>query len=127
MDSRVRNIRTLVVDDSPVARHSICSFLRMLPEVKVVGTAGDGLEAIALAMTLQPDLVLLDLQMPAMNGLEAAAHLRRTLPCAHLVMVTVHDTPGVRQACRESGAQGFVAKEHLDEELPPLLVEMFNV
>lgn len=98
----------------------------MLPQVKVVGTAGDGLEAIALAAALQPDLVLLDVQMPAMNGLEAASELRRSLPGARLVMVTVHDTPGVRQACDECGAQGFVAKEHLDRELPPLLLRMFS-
>ena len=126
MVTRETPVRTLVVDDSPVALHSICSVLRDLPGIKVVGTAGDGREAVALALALKPDLVLLDVQMPLVSGLEAVPQLRHDLPQARIVMVTVHDTPEVRQACNERGAHGFVAKEHVDEELPPLLLQMFN-
>lgn len=126
MGIREKSVRTLVVDDSPVALRSICSVLRELPLVKVVGTAGDGREAVALASALHPDLVLLDVQMPVMSGLEAVPLLRQNLPGTRVVMVTVHDSPEVRQACDEFGAHGFIAKDHLNRELPRLLLQMFN-
>jgi DNA-binding NarL/FixJ family response regulator len=119
-------IRTLVVDDSPAALHSICYFLKLQPNISVVGTATDGREGLASAYALHPDLVLIDVQMPGMNGIEAASQLKRNLPATRVIMVTVHDVPEVRQACRESGADGFIAKEHLDEELPALLEHIFT-
>ena len=125
MDMRRQPIRTLVVDDSTAALHSICGFLKLQSNIDVVGTASDGREGLASARVLHPDLVLLDVQMPVMNGIEAAAQLRRDLPATRIVMVTVHDSPEVRQASRESGADGFTAKEHLDEELPALLEQIF--
>ena len=119
-------IRTLVVDDSPAALHSICYFLRLQPNITVVGTATDGREGLASAYALHPDLALIDVQMPVMNGIEAAARLRQDLPATRIIMVTAHDSPEVRQACRASGADGFIAKEHLDEELPALLEHIFT-
>lgn len=126
MDIFRHPIRTLVVDDSTAALQSICVFLRLQMNVDVVGTAMDGCQALASAQALHPDLVLLDVQMPIMNGIEAALRLRRDLPATRLIMMTVHDTPEVREACRESGADGFVAKEHLDKELPELLEQIFT-
>ena len=125
MVMRRQPIRTLVVDDSTAALHSICGFLKLQPNLEVVGSASDGREGLASARALHPDLVLLDVQMPVMNGIEAAAQLRRDLPATRIVMVTVHDSPEVRQACRESGANGFIAKEHLDKELPTLIEQIF--
>ncbi len=121
MDVRGQPIRTLVVDDSAVALNAICSFLKLQPNIDIVGTASDGCQALASAHALHPDLVLIDVQMPVMNGIEAAQRLRQDLPDTRLIMVTVHDTPEVRRACRESGADGFVPKECLHEELPALL------
>ncbi len=126
MDIRHRPIRTLVVDDSASALHSICCFLKLQPDIDIVGTATDGCQGLASAHALHPDLVLMDVQMPVMNGIEAALRLRQDLPATLIIMVTVHDTPEVRHACREAGADGFVAKEHLDEELPALLEEIFT-
>ena len=126
MEAPFHPIRTLVVDDSTAALHSICRFLKLQPNINIVGTAFDGRQGIASARALQPDLVLIDVQMPVMNGIEAAARLRQDLPGTRIIMVTVHDTPGVRQACLESGADGFIAKEHLDDELPALLEQIFT-
>jgi len=126
MDVRLQAIRTLVVDDSTAALHSICSFLKLQPNIDIVGTATDGCQGLASAHALHPDLVLVDVQMPVMNGVEAARRLRQDLPATRIIMVTVHDSPEVRQACRESGADGFIAKEHLDEELPALLEQLFT-
>jgi two-component system, NarL family, nitrate/nitrite response regulator NarL len=125
MDMRSQPIRTLVVDDSTAALHSICGFLKLQPNIDIVGTASDGREGLASARALHPDLVLIDVQMPVMNGIDATAQLRQDLPATRIIMVTVHDTPEVRQACRESGADGFIAKEDLDRELPPLLEQIF--
>lgn len=117
-------IRTLVVDDSPAALHSICYFLKLRPNITVVGTATDGREGLASAYALHPDLVLIDVQMPGMNGIEAASQLKRDLPATRVIMVTVHDSPEVRLACRQCGADGFIPKEHLNEELPVLLQQI---
>ncbi len=117
-------IRTLVVDDSPAALHSICYFLKLLPNVIVVGTATDGRQGLASARALHPELVLIDVQMPGMNGIEAAAQLKHDLPATRVIMVTVHDSPEVRRACRQCGADGFIPKEHLNEELPALLQQI---
>lgn len=126
MHKRPEPIRTLVVDDSPVALHSICCFLQIQMDIHIVGTARDGREALRAAQALRPDLVLMDVQMPVMNGIEAASQLIRDLPATRVIMVTVHDCSEVRQACQECGAHGFVAKEHLDEELLPLLQRIFE-
>ena len=126
MDVRRQPIRTLVVDDSTAALHSICYFLKLQSNIDIVGTATDGCQGLASANALHPDLVLMDVQMPVMNGIEAAARLRQDLPATRIIMVTVHDRPEVRQACCECGVDGFVAKEHLDEELPPLLERIFT-
>ncbi len=125
MEVRCQPIRTLVVDDSAAALHSICRFLKLQANIELVGTATDGCQGLTSAHDLHPDLVLLDVQMPVMNGIEAATRLRQDLPDTHIIMVTVHDSPEVRQACRESGADGFIAKEHLDEELPTLIEHIF--
>lgn len=119
-------IRTLVVDDSPAALNSICLFLRLQANIRVVGTAVDGCGALDSAHALRPELVLMDVQMPKMNGIDATSQLIRDLPSTHVIMVTVHDSPEVRQACRASGADGFIAKEHLDEELPAMLQKIFS-
>lgn len=125
MDALPQPIRTLVVDDSAAALHSICRFLMLHPKIDIVGTANDGCQGLASAHALHPDLVLIDVQMPVMNGIEAATRLRQELPASRIIMVTVHDSPEVRHACRESGADGFIAKEHLAEELPALLEQIF--
>lgn len=126
MQVRPEPILTLVVDDSPAALNSICYFLNLRPDIHVVGTAANGREAVIAAQALRPDLVLMDVQMPVMSGIEAASQLIRELPRTRVIMVSVHDLPEVRQACEECGADGFIAKERLDEELPCLLQRIFG-
>ena len=126
METRRQTIHTLVVDDSAAALRSICRFLKLQPNIDIVGTARDGRQGLASAHGLHPDLVLVDVQMPVMNGIEAATRLRQELPDTHIIMVTVHDSPEVKQACLDAGADGFIAKEHLDEELPALIEHIFT-
>jgi DNA-binding NarL/FixJ family response regulator len=125
MDSH-RLIPTLVVDDSPAFLRAFCSFLQEQPNLRVVATARDGREALALAEKLQPELVLLDVQMPGMNGVEAARQLGAQCPATCVVMVTALDAPELRQACLQCGARGFIHKNVVRQELPPLLQKVFG-
>ncbi len=117
-------IRTIVVDDSPSALRATCSVVARQPELSLVGTASNGREALDLARAVEPDLVLLDLEMPVMDGIEAAAHLHREHPALRVVIVTVHDTPELRRLCRERGARGFIVKDSLNDELPKVLQDL---
>ncbi len=121
-----KGIRTIVVDDSPTALHAICSVVARQQELKFVGAASNGREGLALARSLHPDLVLLDLEMPVMNGIEATSCLGRECPEACVVVVTVHDKPGLRKLCYERGARGFIAKDALKDELPVVVRKLFG-
>jgi CheY-like chemotaxis protein len=113
-------IRTLVVDDSPAALRTICSCLEDQPAVHVVATANGGPEGLSLAEELKPDLVLLDLQMPRMNGLQVAAQLSKEFPSMLLVIVTGVDATSLRARLNEWGVSGLVTKQHMTEEFPQL-------
>lgn len=114
----------LVVDDSAVTLQTITNFLQRQELVEVVGTAADGLQAVEQARLLKPDLILMDVQMPEMNGLEATSIIMREAPSIHIVMVTVNDTPELRQAAKESGACQFIPKPQLWRSLPGVLQEL---
>ncbi len=126
MKSPRNAIRTLVVDDSPAALLAICSLVMRQPNLVFVGAATNGREALALARSLRPELVLLDLEMPVMGGVEATSCLGRECPGARIVIVTIHDTPELRKLCLERGAGAFIAKDALHEELPIVVRELFG-
>ncbi len=112
-----KRIQILVVDDSPLALQTTCSFLETQPTIEIVGTARDGRQALEQVETLRPDLVLMDIQMPEMNGLEATRQLRSHSPGTRVILVTSHDTQEARSAALASGAHGFVPKDRLHKEL----------
>ena len=118
-------IRTLVVDDNPVARSAICSVVEGNEALQLVGTANNGLEALEKAESLKPDLILMDLYMPGMDGIETTRRLRRRFPDIRVVMVTVYDTEEFRVAARGSGAHGFIRKSELARELDGQIALLF--
>ncbi len=117
----LRNIRTLVVDDSPLAVRAICACLQNQPAIQIAGTACDGVEALTIARQLRPDVVLLDLQMPGMNGLQVASRLSREFPEIIVFLVSSMDTSNLSATLSELGVHGIVSKEHMSDELPRLL------
>ncbi len=121
-----RHIRTMVVDDSPIALRTICSLVAREQNVVIVGAATNGHAALAMARSLYPDLVLLDLEMPIMGGIEATSCLTRDCPTTRVVIVTVHDSPELRRVCQQRGARGFIAKTALKDELPVILRQLFG-
>jgi two-component system, NarL family, response regulator DesR len=123
MNSTVR-LRTLVVDDSAVAQNTLCVLLQRHPTVEIVGRASDGCEALETTKELRPDLVVMDIQMPRMNGLEAAQRIARELPGTSIILVTFHDLPQIREAALQSGAKWFVPKEKIASELAGIVTEV---
>jgi two-component system response regulator NreC len=107
----------LLVDDHPFVREGIRSFLSDQPDFEVVGEASSGAEALRLAQQHQPDFILLDINMPGMTGLEAVGQLRKSIPQAKIVILTVHNSREYVLHVAKSGAHGYVLKEAPPEEL----------
>lgn len=109
--------KILLADDHAILRAGLRLVLGAQPDLVVVGEASSGAEALALAEQTQPNLILLDLAMPALGGLEALPLLRKMLPDCRILVLTMHDDEGyLRQALR-SGAAGYVLKKAVDSEL----------
>ena len=114
-------IRVLLVDDSPEFLKMAAQFLATVPEIDPVGVALTGQDALMLAAGLQPDLILMDLIMPEMNGLDATQRIKSQPNAPSVIILTGHDTPEYRSAAATAGADGFVYKPELFTELPPLM------
>jgi DNA-binding NarL/FixJ family response regulator len=117
--------RILIVDDHPVARSAIRGLVNSY-SFNVCGEAQDGEEAIEKVRELQPDLVLLDISMPVMNGIQAAIEIRRIAPATKIVFLTNHDIPIIVDATREL-ADGFVPKSAADIRLIPTLNRIVGI
>jgi DNA-binding NarL/FixJ family response regulator len=103
-------IRLLIADDHPYFRRGVRSLLDALPEIELVGEAGTGAEAIAQATSLQPDVVLMDLQMPDVNGIEATRQILRTSPHIGILVVTMFKDDDSIFAAMRAGARGYLLK-----------------
>ena len=113
-DSR---IRVLIADDDPAFLRSLEQLIDSQPELAVAGAAADGLAAIELAERLDPDAVVLDLHMPLLDGVSAAARLRRDHPSICLIALTGDAAPDLHSAVREAGADEVLLKSELVEVL----------
>jgi DNA-binding NarL/FixJ family response regulator len=105
-----RHLRILVVDDQPSVRHAVRSMLASKGDWEVCGEASDGREAIQRTEELHPDVVIMDMSMPLLSGLEATRYIRQFFPDTQVLILTFHDFPGLGQLAREAGAQGCVLK-----------------
>jgi DNA-binding NarL/FixJ family response regulator len=103
-------IKILIVDDHPVVRDGLSAILETQADFEVVGEAGDGREAVAQVADLQPDVVLLDLDMPVMDGLEALRLIMEQRPQTKVIIFTVFDTDERILAAVKAGAQGYLLK-----------------
>jgi DNA-binding NarL/FixJ family response regulator len=112
-------IRILVVDDNEGWRRLACLVLRIRPELQVICEASDGVEAVQKAEELRPDLILLDIDLPKLNGIEAARRIRQLSPNSKIVFVSVDDSQDVVQVALGTGALGYVDKARAVSELLP--------
>ncbi|MGW3647257.1 response regulator [Streptomyces sp. NPDC000878] len=111
------SVRVLVVDDQRLIRDGIASLLSIRPGIEIVGTAVDGRDAVAKALELGPDVVLMDVRMPEMDGVEAVAVLRGRAPECRVVMLTTFDDEEYVVQALRAGAHGYLLKDLPAEEL----------
>jgi DNA-binding NarL/FixJ family response regulator len=114
-------IRILVADDYDIWRHKLCLLLHARPELQVICEASDGEEAVRKAEELRPDLVLLEVGLPDLNGIEAARQIRQRSPNSKIIFVSQHHSQNVVQVALNAGALGFVYKARARSELFPAI------
>lgn len=116
-EERPAPVRVLVVDDQQLVRDGIASLLRVQDGITVIGTVTNGQEALEQAITLQPDVILMDVRMPVMDGVEATFQILRQIPtCCILMLTTFDDDEYVKDALR-AGARGYLLKDLPAQEL----------
>jgi DNA-binding NarL/FixJ family response regulator len=106
-----KKIRVLLADDHRIVRQGFAALIRSDEEVEVVGEAANGAEAIELARLLLPDVVVMDVSMPKMNGIDATRWLTTNLPRVRVIGLSMHEDEPVALAMREAGAVAFVTKD----------------
>ena len=116
---RMPIFRILIVDDFESFRQFVCSMLQRRVEFQVIGQALDGLEALQKAEELQPDLILLDIGLPKLNGIEAARRLRKLIPHTKILFLSQESSSDVVQEALRLGASGYVVKARAGSELLP--------
>jgi DNA-binding NarL/FixJ family response regulator len=104
-------VTVLLVDDHPVVREGLRSMLATVPDIEVVAEAGDGLEAVEKANEHRPNVVLMDLRMPDLDGLEATQRIKSQLPATSVIMLTVYDNDAYIVDAVRAGAGGFLLKD----------------
>jgi len=116
----------VLVDDSKIVRERIFNLVSDLPNVKVVGEAGNSIEAIACVKNLQPDLVILDIKMPGDTGIEVLRKLKINYPSLKIIMLTNYPLPQYKAKCIEYGADHFLNKSDEFEKLADIILSLQN-
>lgn len=109
--------RILVADDHEVVRRGLCALLQAQPDWEVCGEAGDGREALEKTQKLKPDVVILDIGMPSLNGLEATRQILKINPQTRILILTLHDSDQVVREVLNAGARGFLLKSDAARDL----------
>src|SRR5260221_12448761 len=120
-DLRTSSQRVLVVEDFEPFRRFVCWMLRKNPELQVIGEVSDGMEAVRKSEALQPDLILLDIALPSLNGIEAARRIRKLAPEARIIFVSQEHSAEIAQEAFRSGALGYVVKWRAGVDLLPAI------
>jgi two-component system, NarL family, response regulator NreC len=114
-------LRVLVVDDCEPYRRTICSLVRLRLDLKILAEVQDGLQAVREAEALQPDVILLDISLPKLNGIEAARQIRKVASAARIIFLTQESSAEVVEEALALGACGYVSKARAGIDLLPAL------
>ena len=113
----MRQIRVLLADDHTLIRAGLRLVVEQRPEFAVVGEAADGRQAVALAQSLKPDVVVMDIGMPGLNGIEACLQIRGSLPDTQVVMLSMHSDEGYVLRALKAGARAYLLKDSAEADL----------
>ena len=113
----MRRTRVLIADDHTIVRHGLVGILNATNDIEVVAQAGNGAEAVTRAIDLKPDIVLLDISMPRLNGLEAARRIRKAVPATHILVLTMHEEEEYVRKMVRAGVSGYIVKDDAVSEL----------
>jgi DNA-binding NarL/FixJ family response regulator len=119
-------IRVLVADDHTLVRRSISALLDKAPDIEVVGEAKDGHEAVDLARKLEPDLVIMDVSMPRMDGLAATARIHLDHLSSKVIILSMYANRSLVQQALRNGAMGYVLKRTVTDELVPAIYQVLQ-
>jgi CheY-like chemotaxis protein len=128
-DQNPRSIRTLLVDDSPVILKTLSLFLKRQDRFTVVGAVPDGRQALQYTVALEPDLILMDVHMPHLNGIETTRYIKQMKNPPKVIVTTSDESPGCREMAEAAGADGFITKagaKDIHRQLQPLLQALFR-
>jgi DNA-binding NarL/FixJ family response regulator len=117
-------VRLLIVEDQAITRLGLRMGLKSFNDIEIVGESEDGLEAIEMAQSLKPDVILLDLGLPKLNGLEACKRIKESIPEIQIVMFTSHDSPEEAFAALSGGADGYCLKNASTEQIHRALLSV---
>jgi DNA-binding NarL/FixJ family response regulator len=124
VNPRPRPVRVLIVDDEPLFVEMLEALLGADPRIEVVGAARDGGEAVELAIELVPDVTLMDISMPTVDGVEAVRRIKARLPDACIVMLTGSSAASDVDRSRQAGAVGFLTKDRIGSDLVDTILDV---
>ena len=119
-------IRILVADDHSMVRRSILALLGEDDDIRVVGEASNGKEAVELAKELDPDLVIMDISMPRMDGITATENLQSLYDELKIIILSMHANQGLVELARRKGASGYLLKKSVANELLPAIYQVYE-
>lgn len=123
-DPRARRVRVLIADDEPLFVETIEALLAEDDRIEVVGTAGDGERAVELARTVEPDVILMDISMPTLDGIEAARKIREHDPDARILVLTGSSISADIDRSRQAGVAAFLTKDRLGTQLVDAILDL---
>ncbi|MEX0762452.1 MAG: response regulator [Dehalococcoidia bacterium] len=115
--TQTRHLTVLIADDHTVLRQSLAAFLRRQEDLEIVGEAADGQQAVEMARTLRPDIILMDISMPGVNGIEATRVIVDEVPGSRIIGLSMHDSSDMEKAIRDAGAVAYVTKGESADKL----------